>query len=75
MSKPDQPHRETPAAARRDPQAQAELEQLFDRIAAGTIEEVDELSPQDLDLLRSYYGDGDALQDVLDRLRGEADRS
>ncbi|MEZ5964204.1 MAG: hypothetical protein R3F56_10200 [Planctomycetota bacterium] len=49
--------------------AQSDLERLLERITSGTIEDVDELPPQDLDLLRSYYGEGEDLQDVLDRLR------
>jgi hypothetical protein len=51
--------------------AQRELESLLDRIQAGTIEDVDELQPHDLELLRRYYGDDEPLQDLLDRLRGD----
>lgn len=53
-----------------DPRA---LENLLERIEAGTIEDVDELDPRDIELLRRYYANEDDLQALFDRLRG-ADR-
>jgi hypothetical protein len=47
------------------------LQDLLDRIQAGTIEDVDELAPQDIELLRSYCRDEEDLEAVFDRLRGE----
>src|SRR5690606_37477410 len=52
---------------------QRELESLLDRISTGSIEDVDELQPQDIELLRRVYGDGEELQDLFDRLRGDVD--
>jgi hypothetical protein len=50
---------------------QRDLRQLLDEIGSGTLADVDELGEQDLQLLREYYGEGEDLQALLDRLRGE----
>jgi hypothetical protein len=50
-----------------------ELEDLLERIESGTIEDVGELDPRDVELLRRYYANEDDLQALFDRLRG-ADR-
>jgi hypothetical protein len=50
---------------------QTELEALLDRISTGTIEDADELGPEEVALLRHYYGDDELLQDLFDRLRGD----
>jgi hypothetical protein len=47
------------------------LEGLLDRIACGSIEDVDELQPQDVELLRKHFGD--QLEDLFDRLREGGD--
>ena len=53
-----------------EPSKRSELELLLDRIQTGTIEDVEDLEPQDLELLRRHYGNDEELEALLDRLRG-----
>ena len=46
-----------------------ELQRLLETIAIGSIEDLDELDPQDLQLLRQHCGGTDDFQEILDRLR------
>jgi hypothetical protein len=48
-----------------------DLQQLLEEIGAGAIADVAELEEQDLKLLRAYYGEGEELQALLDRLRDQ----
>ena len=48
-----------------------ELQWLMDEIECGTIEDVDELEDDDIELLRKYFGETENLQDLLDLLRQE----
>lgn len=64
-------HERVPMTWKRTDKEQRELESLLDRISAGTIEDIDELPPQDVELLRRYFGNEEPLQDLLDRLRGD----
>lgn len=48
-----------------------DLQQLLEEIGAGAIGDVEELEEQDLKLLRAYYGEGEDLQALLDRLRDQ----
>jgi hypothetical protein len=48
-----------------------ELQQLLEEIGSGAIADIDELEEQDLRLLRAYYGEGEELQALLDRLRDQ----
>ena len=52
--------------------AAGDLQGLLDRIQGGTIEHVDELAPDDIDLMRRYFGNVADLEDLFDRLRGPA---
>jgi hypothetical protein len=55
---------------RPDPEGPDELELLLDRIQAGTIEDLEELDEQDLQLLRRHFGSEEDVQSLIDRLRG-----
>jgi hypothetical protein len=48
---------------------QSELACLLDRIACGSIEDVDELQPEDVELLRKHFGE--EIGDLFDRLRAD----
>lgn len=54
---------------RPDKEHPSDLQNLLDRIQCGTIEDVEELDPEDVALLRLYYSD-EELTDLFDRLRG-----
>ena len=49
-----------------------ELQWLMDEIECGTIEDVDELEEDDIELLRECFGETESLQDLLDLLRHES---
>ena len=46
------------------------LHELLDRIGDGTIGEIGDLEEEEVLLLRAYYGAGEDLQILLDRMRG-----
>ncbi len=47
------------------------LEQLLDRIRAGTLTDIDELEPHDLDLLIRHCGNQDEVEALLDSMRDQ----
>ena len=47
-----------------------EIEGIVEEIEVGSIAEVDDIEGHDLELLRTYCGDGDDLEDLLDSVRG-----
>jgi hypothetical protein len=55
--------------ARPSPEPRA-LQELLDAISTGAVDDLDELDPGQLDLLRQLLGDGETLQALLDRLAG-----
>ena len=50
-----------------------ELERIWDEISAGTIEDVDELDPGDLQLLLRHHGSQEEVDKLFDRLKGPSE--
>lgn len=57
------------------PEDESDFARLLERIECGTIEDLEELDPRDVELLRRYYGNEDDLDSLLDRLRGSSRES
>ena len=49
---------------------QGRLQELLDRIGDGSIVDGEELEEEDVRILLAHFGPGEALPDILDRLRG-----
>lgn len=47
-----------------------ELERVLELIAAGTIDDVDDLDPEDLTLLLRHYGSQEEVERLIDRQSG-----
>jgi hypothetical protein len=45
------------------------LHELLDRMGDGTIAEIEDLAEEEVRLLHAYYGEGEDIQTLLDRLR------
>ena len=51
------------------PLSREEIENLIERIGSGAIEDLDDLSEPELDLLRRFFDDDEEYVTLLDRLR------
>jgi len=51
------------------PLSREEIENLIERIGSGAIEDTDDLSEPELELLRRYFDDDEVYETLLDRLR------
>lgn len=52
----------------------SDLERLLEELQNGNLDDASELNEAEIELLRREYGDAEALQDLVDRLRGAGSR-
>ncbi|MBK7878121.1 MAG: hypothetical protein IPJ77_20880 [Planctomycetes bacterium] len=52
----------------------SDLERLLEELQNGNLDDASELNEAEIELLRREYGDAEALQDLVDRLRGAGTR-